>query len=110
MTTIVLTTKDQATVTLTPLDSNQKPSQIEAGSLNAELIEGGAAVEVLSDNQVRITHVDLGGELTATSRYFIKGDPDLTSGVAEIYEELVIIVTVPQAVGFGTEVTVEPIV
>ena len=109
MTTIVINTSQAATLKLTPIDVNKNPSQIEAGSLKVELVNGGAAAEVLSDSEVKFTHTDLGGELSSTTVYLVKGDADLGEGVAEIVEEVTVIVTVPQAVGFGTEVTVENI-
>ena len=110
MTTIVISTEQAATLKLLPQTALGKPSQIEAGSIKVELVNGGAAAEVLSDSQVKFTHTDIGTDLTSTTTYFVKGDADLGEGVAEIVEEVTIIVTVPQAVGFGTEVTVEPIV
>lgn len=110
MTTIVIASNQQATLTLTPLDAKGQPSQIEAGSLKVELVDGGATAEVLNDKQVFFKHPDLGGELTATTVYLVKGDADLGEGVVEISEEVTVIVTVPQAVGFGAEVVVEDLV
>lgn len=91
------------TYSLTPIDAAGNPSQIEAGTLKLNVVQGGTVSgEILADGNVKFDKAPLAaGEAVSVTKIQALGDADLTSGEAIIFEEFTFVHVAPQAVGFG---------